>query len=98
MKRRRFREEVPDDLAEAVGWYERRQRGLGYRFLTVVEETLIRIEDNPRQFAKVYRDFRRALLPNPFPYQIFFRVNGHFAEIYAIVHTSRHPDSWKRRA
>jgi toxin ParE1/3/4 len=97
MKQRRYREEVPDDLADAVAWYQDRQPGLGLRFLELVEETLARIEENPRQFGVLYRDLRRALLPRPFPYQIFFRVHGEFVDIYAIVHTARHPHEWRRR-
>ena len=97
MKQRRYREEVPEDLAEAVTWYQERQPGLGLRFLELVEETLARIEENPRQFRVFYRDLRRALLPHPFPLQIFFRVYDEFVDIYAIVHTARHPEEWQRR-
>ena len=97
MSRRRLRDEILGDLAEAASWYERRRRGLGLTFLEAVEATLLRIEDTPRQFPVVYRDLRRSLLPRPFPYQILFRIHGDFVDIYAVLHTARNPEEWRRR-
>ena len=65
--RRRLRDEVVQDLTEAADWYDERRPGLGLRFLVAVEETLSRIEENPGLYRSLYRDFRRALLPRPFP-------------------------------
>lgn len=32
---------------------------------------MLRIEEHPEQFRILYRDFHRALVPRPFPYQIW---------------------------
>jgi len=69
MKHRIYRDDVVRDLSEAARWYDERRPGLGLRFLDALEETLARIEDNPLLFRILYRDFRRALLPRPFPYR-----------------------------
>lgn len=95
--RRRLRDAVVQDLTETADWYDERRPGLGLRFLAAVEETLSRIEENPRLYRPLYRDFRRALLPRPFPYQVFFRIQGEYADIYAVLHMARDPEAWKRR-
>lgn len=95
--KRRLRSEVVDDLAEAADWYDGRRPGLGLRFLEAVEATLVSIEENPRLYRTVHRDLRRALLPRPFPYQVFFRVRGEVVEVYAVLHMARDPEAWKRR-
>ena len=97
MRRRRYREEVVEELAEAANWYDERRPGLALRFLEAVEATLSQIERNPKQFRVLYRDLRRALLPRPFPYQIFFRIHGEWVEIFAVIHSARDPKEWKRR-
>ena len=97
MRRRRYREEVFHDLSEAANWYEERRSGLGARFLEAVEQTMAWIEENPELFRVIYQDLRRALLPRPFPYQIFFQVHGEYVDIYAVLHAARDPESWKRR-
>ena len=97
MRERRYRKEVPADLSDAALWYESRSTGLGERFLRVVELTMHRIEEHPVQFRVLHQDFRRALLPRPFPYQIFFRINGAYVDIYAVLHGARDPEAWKER-
>lgn len=97
MKSRVFRAEVPRDLEEAAGWYEEQRRGLGSRFLEAIEETLDRIEENPRLYPVVHRDFRRALVSRPFPYQVFFRIEGRHLSVYAVLHMARDPAVWRRR-
>lgn len=95
--RRRLREEALQDLIEAAGWYEQRRPGLGQRFLDAVELALSRIEETPRLYRSVYRDLRRALLPRPFPYQVFFRLGEDVVEVYAVLHMARNPEEWRRR-
>lgn len=95
--RRRLREEVVQDLTEAADWYDERRPGLGLRFLAAVEDTLAKIEENPRLYRSLYQDFRRALLPRPFPYQVYFRIQDEFVDIYAVLHMARDPETWKRR-
>ena len=46
----RFAPEVPDELAEAVLWYEARKKGLGSELLDEVQATLPIIGTRPRSF------------------------------------------------
>lgn len=81
--KRRLRDDVVQDLTEAADWYDERRAGLGLRFLEAVEVTISRIEENPQLYRPLYRGLRRAILPRPFPYQVFFRIAGEHLDIYA---------------
>src|SRR5207247_1882693 len=63
----RFAPEVPDELAEAVLWYEARKKGLGSELLDEVQATLPIIGTRPRSFPRLQDidatlEIRRALL------------------------------------
>src|SRR2546425_10199954 len=49
----RFAPEVPDELAEAVLWYEARNQGLGSELLDEVQATLPLIGTRPRSFPRL---------------------------------------------
>jgi hypothetical protein len=49
----RFAPEVPDELAEAVLWYEARRQGLGREFLDEVRATLPLVGGRPRSFPRL---------------------------------------------
>jgi hypothetical protein len=46
----RFAPEVPDELAEAVVWYEAKRQGLGEEFLDEIRATLPLLGSRPRSF------------------------------------------------
>lgn len=52
------------DFEAAAGWYESHADGLGERFVTCVDEMVIRISAAPREFSVWERDrrFRRAVV------------------------------------
>ncbi len=58
----RFRPEVVVDLADARAWYEARRPGLGDEFFAAAEGCLACVEAQPRVFAVVHREVRRAML------------------------------------
>lgn len=91
-----FAEEARDDIAEAYDWYEDKRLGVGEEFLNCVEAGLDGIKRNPRMYAKVYRDFRRAIIRR-FPYGIFFELNDLQVTVFAIFHSSRDPKKWRMR-
>jgi hypothetical protein len=45
-----LRPEAEQDLDESILWYERRQQGLGARFLNEVNQLLSQIAGTPLQF------------------------------------------------
>jgi len=76
----RFAREVPDELAEAVLWYEAKREGLGREFLGEVQATLPLIGERPRSFPRLQDvdatlEIRRALLAR-FPYALVFPRPG----------------------
>jgi plasmid stabilization system protein ParE len=47
-------------------------------------------------YAVVHEDFRRALIRR-FPYAVFYEQSDAIVTIYAVFHTSRDPEKWRRR-
>jgi hypothetical protein len=97
----RLAPEVPEELAEAVLWYEARRPGLGNEFLTEIESTLPIIESRPQSFPRLENvspayDIRRALLPR-FPYAIVFLARTEELRVLAIAHAKRRPGYWLSR-
>lgn len=90
---------LPDaesDILDSALWYERQQAGLGARFKTELDWLLRRIADAPRQFPKIDNEVRRGLLRH-FPYGIYFLEEPSAITVIAVLHLSRHPDTWRRR-
>ncbi|MBN8443580.1 MAG: type II toxin-antitoxin system RelE/ParE family toxin [Thauera sp.] len=96
MRRILFRPQARAEFDAAGDWYEAELRGLGEAFLDAVEAQLSRIATNPLLYPAVYRDVRKAALKR-FPYCIYFRLRGDTVVVLAVFHTSRNPESWKRR-
>jgi plasmid stabilization system protein ParE len=84
------------DIAEAYGWYETQQEGLGVQFLNAIERSFQRIAKKPSLYPIVLRGARRTLIRG-FPYSIFFRVLGDEVRILGVIHQHRHPKDWIRR-
>jgi plasmid stabilization system protein ParE len=63
--------EAEQDAADAYGWYEERQPGLGEEFLRCVEACIQSIRRNPKTYSVVHESYRRALLRR-FPYAVFY--------------------------
>jgi len=91
-----IRPEAEGDLDDARQWYERRQPGLGRKFLLGAWELIARISQNPELFPTVHSDMRRASLDR-FPYGVIYRTVGNRVVILGVVHDRRDPKSWKYR-
>ncbi len=96
-----FAPEVPDELADAVLWYEAKKQGLGGEFLADVEATLPLVEGRPRAFPRLQDvrpglEIRRALLAR-FPYALVFLVHEEEVRVLAVAHTKRRPGYWLSR-
>ncbi len=92
-----LRQEAERDLTEAHAWYEEKVPGLGSDFLSVVEQTLESIQENPAQFPLIYRNIRRALLSR-FPHGVFFVWEKQNISVLAVMHTAREPTKWRHRS
>ena len=97
----RFAPEVPDELAEAVLWYEARRQRLGSELLDEVQATLPIIGTRPRSFPRLQDidstlEIRRALLAR-FPYALVFLVREDEVRVLAVAHARRRPGYWLSR-
>lgn len=89
-------EEAELDLIEAIRWYDKRDPELGNDFLRCVFRCISSIERNPGIYPFVHRQMRRALVSR-FPFQILYEVESEDMIIYAVYHSARDPEVWKRR-
>ena len=90
------RPEAEEDIEDSALWYERRQQGLGARFLYEVDQLQNRIVDAPLQFPQIEKGVRRGLLRH-FPYGTYFTNDADRIVILAVLHLRRHPDTWRHR-
>lgn len=92
-----FRPEALDDVLLAREWYERQSPDLGQAFATRVEQLLDRIAATPELYAATFRNVRPAKLRR-FPYVVYYRFLADRVEVLAVLHGSRDPRAWKKRA
>jgi plasmid stabilization system protein ParE len=85
------------DVDSAVLWYEREQPGLGALFVLELDALFDRIRETPQQFPVIEEPIRMALLPR-FPYSVYFRSSADEALVLAVLHVSRDPRIWNKRA
>lgn len=90
------RPESEQDLEDAAAWHEEQRRGLGQEFLDEVLRSFRQVTEQPRLYPTVHRDTRRALT-HRFPFGVFYRVEGDFIVVVAVMHGSRDPQRWKQR-
>lgn len=92
-----FRPEAVADLIEARDWYTRQRVGLGDQFVSAVEELLERVRAAPECHAQALKNVRRAKV-HRFPYVVYYRILDDRTEVLAVLHGSRDPRVWQRRA
>jgi toxin ParE1/3/4 len=83
-----IKEEVYDDLIEAVRWYEKQSPNLGIRFFNEWEEALATVAKTPFIFQFQYKNFRHSKI-NRFPYLIIFEIEDSLIIVYAVIHAHR---------
>ena len=92
-----FRPEAEEELETAFDFYQSRRAGLGFDFLSCVDEALDRIRRDPDSFPIVYRTARQVLVRR-FPFAVYFTSTTEHITVIAIFHGSRDPKSWQSRA
>ena len=86
------------DLDDIVGWLDEQGEGLTEKFRVDLDYCVDKIRQNPKTYGLVTKRTRIATLRN-FPHCVYFRaVSDHEVRIVAIVHGSRHPNTWRRRS
>jgi plasmid stabilization system protein ParE len=89
--------EVDLDVEAAFDWYQGEQAGLGLEFLDQLRATYERIVRRPLQYQDLRSGVRRALVRR-FPYAVYFAVEGDVIVVLAVLHASRDPEEWQKRA
>lgn len=84
------------DLVDAVSFYDEQSEGLGYEFAAEVKQTLGRILRFPDAWHRLSERTRRCRTKR-FPYGVVYQLRGDSVLVVAVMHLSRHPDSWKSR-
>ena len=84
------------DIAEAYAWYEGSKVGLGEEFLGSIDACIEQIRRQPDLFPFIHEGYRRALIRR-FPYAVFYENMQRAITVYAVFHTARDPEKWRRR-
>jgi toxin ParE1/3/4 len=89
--------EARAELDNSVAYYEEQKAGLGLDFLSEVEQTIGKIQQNPNIGAPYKILELRRYVVQRFPYLIFYAEFGAFIWVVAIAHGKRRPDYWRKR-
>ena len=92
-----IRKEAEADIAEAYQYYEDCRPGLGSAFMLCIDESVSRIEKNPRQYKVIGKEIRRALVKR-FTYGVFYTLNEYEIIVLAVTHVRRNPIHWQSRS
>ena len=81
------------EVTDACKWYEKKQKGLGRKFLKEFNQYIALISNNPLQFPIRFSERFRFAVLHEFPYLIVFRIEEDKKMVYVIsvFHTSRNP-------
>jgi plasmid stabilization system protein ParE len=92
-----IRKEAEADIAEAYQYYESCLEGLGADFMLCIDESLARIQRNPKQFRSVLDRIRRVLVKK-FLYGIYYTLSDNEIIVLAVTHARRNPKHWQLRS
>lgn len=89
--------EARAELDGAIAYYEEQKTGLGLDFLSEVERTVSKIQQNPNLGASYKTTGLRRYVMQRFPFLIFYREFEEIIWIVAIAHSNRRPNYWRQR-
>lgn len=78
------------DVDIAAGWYEAQRKGLGVEFLTSLEGTIERIQENPKLYSVKYKRTRSALV-RKFPFSVFYTIEKSEVVVHAVFDNRQDP-------
>ena len=85
------------DVTLAQGWYLDEAPHVLASFEEELDGALRRISERPESYQILEPSVRRALV-RKFPFSVYYRVLGEWIEVMAVLHQSRDPRTWQRRA
>jgi plasmid stabilization system protein ParE len=91
--------EAKREWNEIVDWYEACETGVGSRFDDDLQAFLQTLRHHPERFRKATPSARKAKMPEPWPYSVYFTINTDHGEIkiIAIWHGARNPRGLHQR-
>jgi toxin ParE1/3/4 len=97
MMRFRLHPEAGEEGIEAAAYIKADDPYQGALFIAALEDALAWARKEPLVFGCFDGEFRKVKL-GKFRYSLVFRLRGEEIQILAIMHTSRKPGYWKKRA
>jgi len=87
------------DWHEAAIWYGKRDPGVGRRLNVAIQALLDSLARQPERFPLATARTRKARVPPPWPYSVYFTINNAHREVkvLAIWHGARNPAQLRRR-
>ena len=92
----RIRPEAERDLSQAYSWYKSKSADLGDDFLHRIENSFLRIKQNPLLYPVIHKQARRMLVRS-FPYSIIFVLSDKTITVIAVFHFKRDPKNLASR-
>lgn len=91
--------EAERELVEVTDFYDRCRPGLGGRFARELRDFFKIVCEHPERYRFASRLTRKARLPKPWPYSVYFIIKPQSSEIIisAIWHDARNPAELRRR-
>lgn len=96
MKRIKFVAPARREFLGEVAFYNSKERGLGGRFASAVEEAAARALAFPLTGSPASMSTRRVFIRD-FPFALVYRADPDGIVVFAIAHHSRLPEYWKSR-
>ena len=84
------------DIFSATEFYNEHEPELGARFLSAVDAKVEQVLAFPESAQVAYLAVRQAKVRG-FPYSLFYEIHEKLIVVVAVMHSSRHPESWKKR-
>ena len=89
-----YSEHFQAELCCITGRYSAESRDLGRRFVQIVEGACLEIADDPKRWRVFDGRVRRFLVPR-FPYIIYYLVDDDLLYFGALLHSARHPETYR---
>ena len=95
----RVEAEAERDWLEAVLWYDEQEPGVGHRLNVALREMLNSLAHQPERFLRATPRTRKAKVPPPWPYSMYFTINTEHREvkILAVWHGARDSAELRQR-
>lgn len=86
----RILDEAQQDLKEGAEFYDKQSKGLGIYFIDILLADI----ESLSHLAGVHINFNSyfRLLSKTFPYAIYYRINGDYIDVYAVLDCRKNPN------